>query len=105
MSESLNQILKPQLQIELQNVSPPGILTTSAGYCFIEFDSHQLASSCFSLLSGAVVKVGWALDSNDMRRRKQDYKWDKYHFSSVDWNKQAIVLIHTTVTIEKRILL
>ena len=85
VSESLNQILKPQLQIELQNVSPPGILTTSAGYCFIEFDSHQLASSCFSLLSGAGVngkelKVGGALDSNDMRRRKQEYKWDKYHF-------------------------
>ena len=102
MSESLNQILKPQLQIDLQNVSPPGILTTSAGYCFIEFDSHQLASSCFSLLSGAVVngkelKVGWALDSNDMRRRKQDYK-------CVDCNKQVIVLIHTTVTIEKQIL-
>ena len=33
----------------------PGVLTTSAGYCFIEFDSHQLASMSFALLSGAVV--------------------------------------------------
>ena len=76
------------MQIELKNIPSPGVLTTSAGYCFIEFDSHQLASVSFSLLSGATVngkelKVGWALDSNDVRRRKQEYKWDKYHVQLV----------------------
>ena len=55
VSAALNSILRPHLQIELQDVPSPGILTTSAGYCFIEFDSHQLASMSFSLLSGAVV--------------------------------------------------
>ena len=85
VSAALNSILRPHLQIELQDVPSPGILTTSAGYCFIEFDSHQLASMSFSLLSGAVVngkelKVGWALDSSDARKKRQEYKWDKCHF-------------------------
>lgn len=85
MAKALNAILKPHLEIELEDVASPGILATSAGYCFIEFDSHQLASMSFSLLSGAVVngkelKVGWALDSNDARKRRQDYKWDHCHF-------------------------
>lgn len=73
VAKALNAILKPHLEIELEDVASPGILATSAGYCFIEFDSHQLASMSFSLLSGAVVngkelKVGWALDSNDARK-------------------------------------
>ncbi|KAK8812515.1 hypothetical protein WA538_003729 [Blastocystis sp. DL] len=85
VAKALNAILKPHLEIELEDVASPGILATSAGYCFIEFDSHQLASMSFSLLSGAVVngkelKVGWALDSNDARKRRQDYKWDHCHF-------------------------
>ena len=85
VSAALNSILRPHLQIELQDVPSPGILTTSAGYCLIEFDSHQLASMSFSLLSGAVVngkelKVGWALDSSDARKKRQEYKWDKCHF-------------------------
>ena len=85
VAKALNAIQKPHLEIELEDVASPGILATSAGYCFIEFDSHQLASMSFSLLSGAVVngkelKVGWALDSNDARKRRQDYKWDHCHF-------------------------
>ena len=81
MSESLNQILKPQLQIELQNVSPPGILTTSAGYCFIEFDSHQLASSCFPLISIS------AIQSTEARRRDAERHtlicaYNKYRYHS-----------------------
>lgn len=38
VAKALNAILKPHLEIELEDVASPGILATSAGYCFIEFD-------------------------------------------------------------------
>lgn len=68
----------------MQNIQQEGIIATSAGFCFIEFDSHQLASSMCDMLSNAEIngqklKVCWALDNTESEQKRRKKFWGYHH--------------------------
>ncbi|KAK8797392.1 hypothetical protein WA158_004600 [Blastocystis sp. Blastoise] len=76
VASSINKTLPPSYQICMQNIQQDGIVATSAGFCFIEFDSHDLACTLCDMLSGAEIngqklKVCWALDNTDQEMKKR----------------------------------
>lgn len=62
---SLNRILSSSLKIKLEDHSLEGICISNHGYCFIEFESHTIASLAFLILNNCSIqnrklKVGWS---------------------------------------------